>query len=340
MKFLDIPNGTKIGQITINGISHKSGNHVMYSYDCSCGGTGARSKADLTKAQRNNTNIKCKNCAYKSIGSNHKSWKGVGELSGCYWNRTVRNAKSRDLEFTITKEYAWNKFIEQDRRCAITNEILTVSSSYASEYSNQTASLDRIDNNKGYIEGNVWWIHKDINIMKCDHKMGTFVEWCGKVYLNNKEKIQKVETPSWPIYFLDIAKAVSVRSQDAQTQHGCVITDRNQHIIGTGYNSFPRQSLDNILPNLRPDKYAYMTHAERNCLSNLTISPWTIQEGAIAYLTGKPCLDCLQALWNTNITKVYSDKRSTSSYKPLEHEQDKFNFFIASHKIEYIEVDC
>jgi len=31
---------------------------------------------------------------------------------------------------------------------------------------NKSVSIDRIDNKKGYIIGNVQWIHKKINIMK------------------------------------------------------------------------------------------------------------------------------------------------------------------------------
>ena len=46
--------------------------------------------------------------------------------------------------------------------------------------------------------------------------------------------------PEWDDYFLGIAQVVAQRSHDAQTQHGCVITDANHRIIGVGYNGFPR----------------------------------------------------------------------------------------------------
>jgi dCMP deaminase len=106
--------------------------------------------------------------------------------------------------------------------------------------------------------------------------------------------------PSWIDYFLGIAKVISQRSHDIQTQHGCVITDRSNRILGVGYNGFPRGLLDDQLPNTRPDKYPWMIHAERNALSNCVVRP----ENGIAYVTGQCCNDCIMALWQEGITRV------------------------------------
>ena len=46
--------------------------------------------------------------------------------------------------------------------------------------------------------------------------------------------------PNWTDYFLGLAKVASQRSHDIHTQHGCVITDRNNRILGVGYNGFPK----------------------------------------------------------------------------------------------------
>jgi dCMP deaminase len=106
--------------------------------------------------------------------------------------------------------------------------------------------------------------------------------------------------PNWIDYFLGIAKVVSQRSHDIQTQHGCVITDKNNRILGVGYNGFPRGLLDDNLPNTRPDKYPWMIHAERNALSNCVVRP----ENGIAYVTGQSCNDCIMALWQEGVTRV------------------------------------
>jgi len=128
-----------------------------------------------------------------------------------------------------------------------------------------------------------------------------------------------------------MAVLASTRSKDAETQHGCVIVDTHKHIIGTGYNSFARESYYDIyLPNTRPDKYKFMLHSERNALSNLTISPWLYKDGCTAYITGKPCIDCLQALWNTNITSIYY---YGDGWKKDEEEEQFHNLFISTHRI-------
>ena len=44
-----------------------------------------------------------------------------------------------------------------------------------------TASLDRIDSKKGYIKGNLQWVHKDLNIMKNSYPNQYFIEMCKKV---------------------------------------------------------------------------------------------------------------------------------------------------------------
>lgn len=107
--------------------------------------------------------------------------------------------------------------------------------------------------------------------------------------------------PSWKDYFLGIAKVVSLRSHDVHTQHGCVITDKENRIIGVGYNGFPKGMNDDNLPKTRPEKYTWMIHAERNALSNCVIRP----DNGIAYVTGQCCNDCIMALWQEGIKTVY-----------------------------------
>jgi hypothetical protein len=51
----------------------------------------------------------------------------------------------------------------------------------------RTASLDRIDSSFGYIEGNVQWVHKDINIIKLDYDQDYFIKICSAV-CNYKNK--------------------------------------------------------------------------------------------------------------------------------------------------------
>lgn len=45
-------------------------------------------------------------------------------------------------------------------------------------------SLDRIDSNKGYVEGNVQWVHKDVNMMKQSYSNERFIGICCMIALH------------------------------------------------------------------------------------------------------------------------------------------------------------
>lgn len=129
--------------------------------------------------------------------------------------------------------------------------------------------------------------------------------------------------PSWNDYFLGLAKVASRRSHDIHTQHGCVITDRSNRILGTGYNGFPSGLEHSKLPLTRPEKYSWMMHAERNALSNCIIRP----DDGIAYVTGQCCNDCIMALWQAGVRKVImTDDHGT--HKFTEDAQKIFDTFI------------
>lgn len=122
---------------------------------------------------------------------------------------------------------------------------------------------------------------------------------------------------------MGIAKVVSQRSHDIHTQHGCVITDSNNRILGVGYNGFPRRLVDDHLPKTRPEKYRWMIHAEKNALANCVVRP----DNGIAYVTGQCCNDCIMALWQEGINKVImSESHGTQLFD--ENEKKIFDDFV------------
>lgn len=126
------------------------------------------------------------------------------------------------------------------------------------------------------------------------------------ITLVTAKKPSKTVRPSWDDYFMGLAFLVSRRSHDTQTQHGCVIVDHQHHILGTGYNGFPRDVDDSVLPTTRPEKYDWMIHSEVNAVSNCVGKPDCTSK---AYVTGECCNNCLMHLWQNGIEHVVCAKR-------------------------------
>lgn len=108
------------------------------------------------------------------------SWKGYQDIPHTYFSTLQYNAKVRKLDFDITIEYLWDLFVKQGRKCALSGVELT----FGYNKPSQTASLDRIDSALGYINGNVQWIHKDINFMKGGMHQNKFIDICSRIYKN------------------------------------------------------------------------------------------------------------------------------------------------------------
>ena len=97
------------------------------------------------------------------------------------FNRIKSSAVRRNIPFDISIRFLWELFLQQHQNCSLTGEPLK----FDVRVKHQTASLDRIDSSKGYIVGNVQWVHKDINNMKQSLSQAQFIEWCKKVVNGN-----------------------------------------------------------------------------------------------------------------------------------------------------------
>jgi len=147
----------------------------------------------------------CRRCRF--VNQNRASFgkhRGVGDLTRSFYGYFRNNARRKKVEFTVSIEYLWELAVKQEMKCALSGlEIefpvttdLNGMPMYSlkegdSEYVRSkvtygmgltaAASLDRIDSSKGYIEGNVQWTNKYINVMKNGFSQEEFIYYCHRV---------------------------------------------------------------------------------------------------------------------------------------------------------------
>lgn len=141
---------------------------------CKCGNLRILDSSEIQKGAR-----KSCGCFHIDNRKNPKIWKGYGDIHGFRWAKIQRSALSRNIEFDISIQYAWDVFCRQGGKCIFSGLRINFAKTVR-EYrlGNHTASLDRLDNTKGYIKGNIAWVHKDINKMKHIFSIDKFLYLC------------------------------------------------------------------------------------------------------------------------------------------------------------------
>ena len=105
---------------------------------------------------------------------------------------------------------------------------------------------------------------------------------------------------SWDNYFMGIARISALRSKDPKAQVGACIVNKDNKIIGVGYNGLPKGMEDTDELWNSEIKLKYVVHAEVNALLNATkdLSNSTI------YVTKFPCNECTKLLIQAGIKRV------------------------------------
>lgn len=178
--------GKRFSKLVVIEIStpnkRKGGTDRYWKCKCDCGKIKRVRQYHLTDGR-----IQSCGCEQFQKRSKHPAWKGCGEFSGTFFKTIEHGARIRKLDFNITKEYIWDLFLKQNRKCALTGLELKFCSKY--NIPDGTASLDRIDSSKGYVPGNVQWIHKNLNKMKMEFSQDQFIDYCKLVVENSKSSV-------------------------------------------------------------------------------------------------------------------------------------------------------
>lgn len=111
----------------------------------------------------------------------------------------------------------------------------------------------------------------------------------------------------WDDYFLNIAKAVSIKSKDPKCPVGAVIVSEENIILSTGFNGLARGVHDDLVILANADeKLKIICHAENNAILNAARVGGRPLDGATIYVTKFPCLACCNAIIQAGITQVYT----------------------------------
>jgi dCMP deaminase len=110
--------------------------------------------------------------------------------------------------------------------------------------------------------------------------------------------------PSWDEYFMATALLIASRSACGRLHVGCVLVSGGEHrnrIVAAGYNGFlPGCSHDS---RMRDGHEQATVHAEQNAIADAARRGVSV-EGATAYISHFPCVNCAKVLAAAGIRAV------------------------------------
>lgn len=112
----------------------------------------------------------------------------------------------------------------------------------------------------------------------------------------------------WDELFMRHAYLIGSKSKDTYSKIGAVIV-RDNAIISEGFNGIPRRVSDDVGNRyMRPEKYYWFEHGERNAIFHCARNGIRT-DGSIIYCFGTPCSDCTRAIINSGIKEVIIHKQ-------------------------------
>lgn len=147
--------------------SEKKQRAAYFKVKCNCGREGWRAAHTLASG----TTKACKSCC--------KTVNNLNTYLERYFKHVKQRALDKNFEIDIDCNYLQELWDKQESKCALSGLPIDLRANWQTTL--QTASLDRIDNTKGYIKGNVQWLHKDVNNMKYTFTEEYFVDLCKRI---------------------------------------------------------------------------------------------------------------------------------------------------------------
>jgi hypothetical protein len=122
------------------------------------------------------------NLPHGKVGELNCNYTGYKEVTGTYVKQMEKSARYRSkngryIEFNITAKDVWDQFEKQDFKCYYSGVPISF------EYN--TASVDRVNSDKGYTVDNIVLCHKHVNLMKQTTSIDGFKIWANRIANNN-----------------------------------------------------------------------------------------------------------------------------------------------------------
>lgn len=138
----------------------------------------------------------------------------------------------------------------------------------------------------------------------------------------------------WDEYFLNIAKAVSIKSKDPKCPVGAVVASSDNVLLTTGFNGLARGVHDDEQTLTDADeKLRVICHAENNAIMNAARIGVALQ-GAAIYVTKFPCLACCNAIIQAGVKKIYTHDDSFWNDDPVDKDHSRKKRILHDARIE------
>jgi dCMP deaminase len=141
--------------------------------------------------------------------------------------------------------------------------------------------------------------------------------------------MSRIKRPEPDEYFLRMALLVATRSTCPRRSVGCVLVDKHNHILATGYNGVPKGVVHCLdVPCRGADQKSgegldlcEATHAEQNALLQCSDT----QAIERVYTTTSPCIHCVKLILNTGAKEIvflesYTDSRPEDIWNKVHFE--------------------
>ena len=158
-----------------------SGKKISYKVKClNCNNEYHTGHSILNKKYNNRGLPYCHNCFDISKKKKKRRTMMTKHISLTSYKRLKHEAERRGIEFNVTPEYLQNIYNGYCYFSGIKIDIGTYLTKNG-KIDSGTASLDRLNLNIGYVDGNVVWVYKPINIMKNKLGIEKFIDLCKKI---------------------------------------------------------------------------------------------------------------------------------------------------------------